>query len=192
MPTRSANLAGMTGVLYLLLALGCWTIWVVLSAWLCGRFSPLNNVLWTGFVSAAITLGGFIVHHRQLRIPSGGEWWLLAIFCIANILASIGYYGAMQYLPGSLVLPLSHLYLVIGPVLLGLMEKRALTWMQYAALLVIIAGMVLFLAASPGQETETRNSKPETVKSQPAEVSRARPAAPGATAAISGCRLASR
>ena len=140
------------GFVYLLLALGCWTVWAVLSARMGGRFSPLNSLLWTGVVSAIITIGGFLVHHRQVRFPTGGDWWLLGIFCGANTVACFGYYAALKYLPGSLVLPLSHLYLVFGPVLLALMERRAMTWQQFAALCVMMTGVALFLAVTPSAE----------------------------------------
>lgn len=67
----------MIGFFYLLLATGCWTVWAVLSARLGGRLSPLNSLLWTGMISAAITVGGFLVHHRQVRLPSGADAALL-------------------------------------------------------------------------------------------------------------------
>jgi uncharacterized membrane protein len=139
----------MIGFVYLLMALGCWTVWAVLSARMGGRFTPLNSLLWTGLVSGVITVGGFLLHFRHLRLPSGNDWWLLGIFCAANTLACFGYYAALKYLPGSLVLPLSHLYLVFGPVLLGLMEKRALTWQQFVALCIMMGGVAMFLAVSP-------------------------------------------
>src|SRR5437660_5376266 len=108
----------MVGFLYLFVAVASWTVWAVLSARVGARCCPLNTLLWTGLVSAVITFGGFVVHFRQLRMPSGGDWWLMTLFCVANTLACFGYYAALRHLPGSLVLPLSHLYLVAGPVLL--------------------------------------------------------------------------
>ncbi len=143
------TLGGMIGFVYLLLALGCWTVWAVLSSRMGGRFSPLNSLLWTGLVSALITFGGLIIHHRQLRLPSTNDWWFIGIFCAANTVACFGYYAALRYLPGTLVLPLSHLYLVLGPVLIGVMERRVLTWQQFAALCLMMSGIVLFLATSP-------------------------------------------
>lgn len=154
----------MTGVLYLSLAAGCWTVWAVLSARLGGRISPLNTLLWTGLVSAIITCGGFLVHHQQLRLPSRNEWWLIAIFCAANTAACFGYYAALRHLPGCLVLPLSHLYLVLGPVLLAFMERRNLSWQQVAALCVVVAGVVLFMVASP--ESVACQSGETTVQTQ--------------------------
>ena len=139
----------MIGALYLMLALGCWTVWAVFSSRLGARFSPLNSLLWTGLVSAAITFGGFVVHHQQLRMPSRTEWWLLGIFCVANALASFGYYAALRHLPGCLVLPVSHLYLVFGPLLLAISERRAMSWQQIGALGVVTLGVVLFLACGP-------------------------------------------
>ncbi len=147
------------GFVYLLLALGCWTVWAVLSARMGGRFTPLNSLLWTGLISAVITVGGFLVHYRHLRLPSGADWWLLGVFCAANTLACFGYYAALKYLPGSLVLPLSHLYLVFGPVLLALLEKRALTWQQFIALCIMMGGVALFLAVSPANSC-SQESKP--------------------------------
>ncbi len=140
----------MIGALYLMLALGCWTLWAVLSVRLCSRLSPLNSLLWTGLVSAAITMGGFMVHHQQLRLPSRIEWWLLVGFCVTNAIASFGYYAALRHLPGCLVLPVSHLYLVFGPVLLAFSERRGMSWPQFGALCLVALGVVLFLAASPG------------------------------------------
>jgi drug/metabolite transporter (DMT)-like permease len=140
----------MIGALYLILAVGCWTVWAVLSVRLCARLSPLNSLLWTGLVSAAITVGGFVVHHQQLRMPSRTEWWLLGGFCVANTVASFGYYAALRHLPGCLVLPVSHLYLVLGPVLLAFSERQSMTWQQFGALCLVAVGVVLFLAASPG------------------------------------------
>jgi len=64
------------------------------------------------------------VHHRQLWDRSGGECWLLAVFRIANSLASLGHYGALPRLPAALVHPLSHLDPVFGPALLAIMERR--------------------------------------------------------------------
>lgn len=148
-PADSGKFPLMIGFVYLLLALGCWTVWAVLSARMGGRFTPLNSLLWTGLVSAVITVGGFLLHYRHLRLPSGNDWWLLGIFCAANTLACFGYYAALKYLPGSLVLPLSHLYLVFGPVLLALMEKRAFTWQQFVALSIMMGGVAMFLAVSP-------------------------------------------
>jgi drug/metabolite transporter (DMT)-like permease len=140
----------MIGALYLMLALGCWTIWAVLSSRLCARLSPLNSLLWTGLVSAVITCGGFVVHHHQLRLPTREEWWLLTIFCVANAIACFGYYAAMRHLPGCLVLPVSHLYLVFGPVLLAISERRAISWQQIGALGIVTVGVVLFLACPGG------------------------------------------
>ncbi|HWI59717.1 MAG TPA: DMT family transporter [Bacillota bacterium] len=159
----------MIGVLYLLMALGCWTVWAVLSTRLGLRFSPLNSILWTGVVYAAITAGGFVIHHRQVRLPSGNEWWLLAIFCVASTLASFAYYAALRHLPGTLVLPLSHLYLVFGPLLIALLERRAMTGQQLGSLCLVVVGMVLFLAASP--ETGRRSS-PQSVSAKSPEPAR--------------------
>lgn len=139
----------MIGVVYLLLALSCWTVWAVLSARMGARLSPLNTLLWTGFVSALITAGGFAVHHRQLRLPSGNEWWLMALFCAANTAACLGYYGALRHLPGGLVLPVSHLYLVLGPVFIAFLERRAMSWQQFGALALVMIGLCWFLAATP-------------------------------------------
>jgi drug/metabolite transporter (DMT)-like permease len=153
--------------LYLLLALGCWTVWALLSAHLGGRFSPLNSLLWTGLISAAITVGGFVVHYQQLRCPSRGEWWLLAIFCVANTAACYGYYAALRHLPGSVVLPLSHLYLVIGPVLLAFQERRAMSWQQFVALCLVMGGLIFFLAASPGStDCSSRYVEPGEIQPQ--------------------------
>lgn len=156
----------MIGALYLMLALGCWTVWAVLSSRLCERLSPLNSLLWTGLVSAVITFGGFVVHHHQLRMPTRGEWWLLAIFCLANAVASFGYYAAMRHLPGCLVLPVSHLYLVFGPVLLAISERRAMSWQQIGALGVVTLGVVLFLASGPTSAPAA--TEPGTAESAPA------------------------
>lgn len=139
----------MIGVIYLLLAIVCWTVWAVLSARLGGRFSPVNYLLWTGLISAVLTGGGFLFHFRHLRMPSTEDWWLMLIFCAANTIACFGYYGALKYLPGIVVLPVSHLYLVIGPLLIALMERRSLTWQQFGALCLVMAGIVLFLAVAP-------------------------------------------
>jgi drug/metabolite transporter (DMT)-like permease len=155
----------MIGVCYLLLALGCWTVWAVLSARLGGRFSPLNSLLWTGLVSALITLGGFAIHFRQLRVPGKADWWLLAIFCGANTVACFGYYAALRHLPGSVVLPFSHLYLVIGPLVLAIRDRQALGWQQFAALCIIMGGVVLFLAAAPvSQRLENGTAEPQSRK----------------------------
>ena len=148
----------MIGALYLMLALGCWTIWAVLSSRLCERLSPLNSLLWTGLISGIITVGGFVFHHQHLRMPTRAEWWLLGIFCVANALASFGYYAAMRHLPGSLVLPISHLYLVFGPVLLAICERRAMSWQQIGALGVVTVGVVFFLACSPNSSSAPADS----------------------------------
>jgi drug/metabolite transporter (DMT)-like permease len=142
----------MFGVVYLMLALVSWTVWAVLSARLGCRLSPLNSLLWTGLASAVITFGGFLVHCRQLQVPTGKEWLLMGIFCAANTLACFGYYAALRHLPGSLVLPVSHLYLVFGPLLIGFLEKRGLSWVQLTSLCVIALGTMVFLAATPATE----------------------------------------
>lgn len=152
----------MIGVFYLLLALGFWTVWAVLSARFCDRFSPLNNLLWTGLISAAITVGGFLVHHKRVQIPTAGDWWVLGAFCVANVIASFGYYAALRYLPCSLVLPVSHLYLVLGPLLLAVMERQSLTWQQIGALGMVTAGLFLFLTAAPAQHAVSREGIPSS------------------------------
>jgi drug/metabolite transporter (DMT)-like permease len=146
--------AAVIGFLYLLLALSGWTVWAVLSARMGARFSPLNSLLWTGLMSAIITGGGFLVHHRQLRLPTGGDWWLLAIFCTANTIACFGYYAALRHLPGMLVIPMSHLYLILGPLLLAILERRTLNWQQLAALGLVGGGVLLFLANAPASLPE--------------------------------------
>ena len=172
------------GFVYLLLALGCWTIWAVLSARLGGRFTPLNSLLWTGVVSAVITIGGFLVHHRHIRLPSGPDWWLLGIFCAANTLACFGYYAALRHMPGSVVLPLSHLYLVFGPVLLALLERKPMTWQQFVALCVMMGGVAMFLAVSPATNSCKADDPGGTVRSshprlQPGLSSRSKRILPG-------------
>lgn len=164
----------MLGIIYLSIALGCWTVWAVLSARLGCKFSPLNSLLWTGLVYAAITFGGFVVHHRQLRMPCGNDWWLLGIFCIASTAASLGYYAAMHHLPSTIVLPLSHLYLVLGPVLLAVLERRSMTWAQLSALGLIIFGVLFFLAVTPSEvPATTQAARDETIRPAPDPMSAA-------------------
>jgi len=138
----------MLGFVYLFVALGGWTVWAVLSAKMGSRACPLNTLLWTGLVSAFITVGGFVVHFRQLRMPSTNDWWLMGVFCAANAVACFGYFAALRHLPGSLVLPLSHLYLIVGPLLLAFWERRPLNWQQFLALCITTGGVVMFLSVS--------------------------------------------
>jgi hypothetical protein len=66
-------------------------------------------------------------------------------------LAGLGYYGALRHLPGKVVLPVSHLYLVFGPLLIALLERRALNWQQFAALCLAMTGLFFFVLVSPEQ-----------------------------------------
>jgi drug/metabolite transporter (DMT)-like permease len=129
------------GIRCILIAVAGWTLWCLASERLGNRFSPIENIFWSGVLSAI----GLILHFRDIHLPDTKGWCWLTTMCVTATIGSFAFFAAYRYLKPTAVVPLTHLYPVVTPLVLWVQNPRSIDFRQMAGLIVCMIGLLIFI-----------------------------------------------
>jgi drug/metabolite transporter (DMT)-like permease len=102
-------------------------------------------------VSALVVIVGLIaiVMRWRLRVPQGAGG-LLALMALSTGAISIGYLGAVQFIPVALAVIIFFTFPILILILSPMIEGRGVRWPQLAIGAVAFAGLLVALGPNPG------------------------------------------
>jgi drug/metabolite transporter (DMT)-like permease len=133
------------GIRYILIAVAGWTLWCLASERLGNRFSPIENIFWSGVIYGLISAGGLIVHFREIHLPDPKGWCWLTTMCVTATIGSFAFFAAYRYLKPTAVVPLTHLYLVVTPLILWFQNPKSIDVRQMGGLILCMIGLLIFM-----------------------------------------------